>query len=528
MFKITCVITKLTNYRNISTTFLATAGNVRVRFAPSPTGHLHLGGLRTALINYLFAKSRHGKFILRIEDTDQTRLVPGAKEQLIKDLEWAGIIPDEGPKYGGSLGPYIQSQRKKIYNDEVQELLQNNSAYHCFCTPKRLNLLKREALRNQQVPKYDNACRKLSKDEVKRKLDKKEPYCIRFKLTPDASPFEDIIYGNIALDIAQQEGDPVIIKTDGMPTYHFANVVDDHLMGITHVLRGVEWQISTPKHILLYKAFGWEPPKFGHLPLLLNSDGSKLSKRQGDITVDAYRKSGIFPQALVNFITLSGGGFDKLQSLKPKSYSLDELRDHFNLRRVNSNSCRLPEDRLPEFNRLEIQRLLNNQVDRVNLISQLRNLVIEKYGESELLHLDEEHLSSVLIWSQDRVSKLQELLSENLEFLWKLPPKPKKPPSGDLKDFLIELKNSLITTYTFEKEQIKTTLHMVSMNNKEDFKNLMAELRKVLSGSKVGPPVSEMITILGKESTLKRISNALHQNNEGLQNCYSEFRSKKL
>lgn len=237
-------------------------------------GHLHLGGLRTALINYLFAKSRHGKFILRIEDTDQTRLVPGAKEQLIKDLEWAGIIPDEGPKYGGSLGPYIQSQRKKIYksvlnnclntmnkissnsfyfSDEVQELLQNNSAYHCFCTPKRLNLLKREALRNQQVPKYDNACRKLSKDEVKRKLDKKEPYCIRFKLTPEASPFEDIIYGNIALDIAQQEGDPVIIKTDGMPTYHFANVVDDHLMGITHVLRGVEWQISTPKHILLYK-----------------------------------------------------------------------------------------------------------------------------------------------------------------------------------------------------------------------------------------------------------------------------------
>ncbi|KAF2889868.1 hypothetical protein ILUMI_16306 [Ignelater luminosus] len=328
---------KLLNYSYSVCLRLYHTREVRVRFAPSPTGFLHLGGLRTALYNFLFAKSHKGKFLLRIEDTDQTRIVEGAREQLQKDLNWAGIYIDEGPGLGGSFGPYIQSQRLKLYQEQVKKLLNNGSAYYCFCTNKRLDLLRLEALRARQIPKYDNRCRYLSTDEIKSKLDRNESHCIRFKLTPGMETFEDIIYGTITYDVVLNEGDPVILKSDGYPTYHFANVVDDHFMKISHVLRGVEWQISTTKHIMMYRAFNWEPPIYGHLPLLLNPDGSKLSKRQGDIQISSYRKSGILPQALVNFITHSGGGFEKDQEryLKPKSYTMDELAEQDHFEKVN-------------------------------------------------------------------------------------------------------------------------------------------------------------------------------------------------
>ncbi|PNF34521.1 hypothetical protein B7P43_G10725 [Cryptotermes secundus] len=225
---------------------------VRVRFAPSPTGHLHLGGLRTAFYNYLFAKSHGGKFILRIEDTDQSRIVPDAVDKFENDLEWVGIVPDESPSVGGPYGPYKQSERLSLYRNQVKSILEKGEGYYCFCTDRRLDLLRREALRARQVPRYDNRCRHLSEEEVKERLDRGDNYCIRFKLMSDEEAFEDLVYGRISYNVALNEGDPVIIKSDGYPTYHFANVVDDHFMKISHVLRGVEWQISTSKHILLY------------------------------------------------------------------------------------------------------------------------------------------------------------------------------------------------------------------------------------------------------------------------------------
>ncbi|CAH2267786.1 jg5729 [Pararge aegeria aegeria] len=225
----------------------------RVRFAPSPTGYLHLGGLRTALYNYLYTKSRRGVFILRIEDTDQARKVDGSVEGLINDLEWAGIECDEGPGRGGIYGPYVQSERLNVYQEHIKKLLDNGSAYRCFCTERRLNILRRDAVKHQRLPKYDNKCRSLSKEDIDAKMKAGIAYCVRFKLSSDCMSFEDMIFGGIAYDVSRVEGDPVLMKSDGYPTYHFANVVDDHLMQVTHVLRGVEWQISTTKHLLIYK-----------------------------------------------------------------------------------------------------------------------------------------------------------------------------------------------------------------------------------------------------------------------------------
>uniref|UniRef100_A0A0A9WEI0 Nondiscriminating glutamyl-tRNA synthetase EARS2, mitochondrial n=2 Tax=Lygus hesperus TaxID=30085 RepID=A0A0A9WEI0_LYGHE len=330
-----------------SSRFYSSRAGVRVRFAPSPTGLLHLGGLRTALYNFLFAQSKKGVFILRIEDTDQDRLVPGATQQLIEDLEWAGVHPHEGPTSGGDYGPYFQSERIHIYREEVEKLLKHNAAYYCFCSENRLELLRKDAVRNRKVPKYDNHCRHLSSAEVKAKLATGASKCIRFKLVP-SEPYTDLVYGRINHDVHEIEGDPIILKTDGWPTYHLANVVDDHMMDISHVIRGVEWMPSTSKHLMIYKAFGYEPPLFGHIPLLLNSDGTKLSKRQGDLSIKALREEGILPRALVNFVLQAGSGFD---SQVNNTSSMEDLISTFQIEKVSTNSCRLPFSKLPDFNR---------------------------------------------------------------------------------------------------------------------------------------------------------------------------------
>lgn len=240
----------------VSAVFLLCLSNILLpQF--SPPGYLHLGGLRTALYNYLFARANRGTFLLRIEDTDQSRLVPGAAEQLCTDLEWAGIRPDEGPPYGGRYGPYVQSERLDTYRSEVRQLLENGSAYYCFCTESRLELLRREAVRTRQIPRYDNRCRDLTPGQIAVKLAKQISVCIRFKLDPLEGEYNDMVFGQTKYNVSEQEGDFVIIKSDGYPTYHFAHVVDDHLMKISHVLRGVEWQISTTKHMQLYKLV-WE------------------------------------------------------------------------------------------------------------------------------------------------------------------------------------------------------------------------------------------------------------------------------
>ncbi|XP_013104002.2 probable glutamate--tRNA ligase, mitochondrial isoform X2 [Stomoxys calcitrans] len=481
---------------------------VRVRFAPSPTGHLHLGGLRTALYNYLYARHQNGKFLLRIEDTDQTRLVPGAMESLIEDLQWAGIEIDEGPgsKVKGSYGPYIQSQRTKLYLDHVETLLQNGSAYRCFCTERRLELLRKEALRTRQVPKYDNKCRHLSQKQIAELLGKSAPFCIRFKLNDYEEPLNDLIYGPVHHNVSQNEGDPVIMKSDQFPTYHFANVVDDHMMAITHVFRGVEWQISTTKHLLLYRAFGWEPPKFGHLPLLVNADGTKLSKRQGDIGIKSFREKGYFPTALLNYVVSAGGGFPHEQFTKLKVYSLGELSEKFTIENVNSHPSRLNPDLLDEFNRLQIIDLLNSEDSTEALVENVQHLVKTTYPTETNLDLNSTHILNILKWSSKRLTFIKDLTAPKLSFLWV------KPTSYKIEAITKEQMGTLIESLEkeeFEKDHLNSVLKNYCQQNNVKFPTLMKCLRSALSGLKEGPGVAEMMEILGKRVTLQRLSDAV-------------------
>ncbi|KAL3282888.1 hypothetical protein HHI36_006046 [Cryptolaemus montrouzieri] len=505
------------SFRKLSPSYLIVrfykTNSVRVRFAPSPTGYLHLGGLRTALYNYLYAKSKNGKFILRIEDTDQTRLVHGAAQQLKDDLMWAGIEIDEGPNIGGSVGPYIQSDRLQIYKEQIKTLLDNETAYPCFCTEKRLDLLRRQAVKNQEVPKYDNKCRHLSKEQISEKWKEGAQPCIRFKLSSDITCFEDLIYGKISYNVSQQEGDPVIMKADGYPTYHFANIVDDHFMEISHVLRGVEWQISTTKHLLLYRAFGWNPPKFGHLPLLLNSDGTKFSKRQNDIKISHYRDSGIFPLALLNFVLDAGGGFQKdlEQNVKPRFYTIDDLSSQFNLAQLKTHSGRLMPEKLLEFNQLELRRLLQNKSGESDLIKSVQNMLQRHFDNSTndaSLQMDEEHIRSVLHWCADRIKKLSDLVSHDLSFVWTMPKyyNLKKNELIFLDDLTVLLENQ----NEFSKNDLSKFLRSFAEQRNVKFNELMMALRSVLSGLKQGPGVAEMMEILGKDTTIHRLKMCLN------------------
>ncbi len=304
---------------------------IRVRFAPSPTGYLHIGGLRTALYDYLFARSTGGKFILRIEDTDRNRLVEDAAEKLISALQRMGIDIDEGPGIGGDYGPYVQSERLEIYRHEAQRLLDSGYAYHCFCSAERLNQMREQQQQRGEFVKYDRHCLSLSEDEVKEKLARGEQHVIRLKM-PDERvfAFTDLIRGDLEMD-ASQSDDQVIIKSDGFPTYHLAAVVDDHFMEISHVIRGEEWLSSTPKHIWLNECLGWHSPIWVHLPLILNQDRSKLSKRMNDVSVDSYLEKGYFKEAILNFIALLGWHSADDQEI----YSLEELCKYFSLERVN-------------------------------------------------------------------------------------------------------------------------------------------------------------------------------------------------
>ncbi|MBM3325111.1 MAG: glutamate--tRNA ligase [Calditrichaeota bacterium] len=304
--------------------------SVRVRFAPSPTGFLHVGGLRTALFNYLFARQRNGKFILRIEDTDQNRLVEGAVENLLEVFNWLRLSFDEGPHIGGEFGPYVQSERLEAYRRHAQRLLAAGRAYRCFCTPQVLETMRADQAERGSLPMYDRRCRRLDAETSLRRAEAGEGFVIRLAVpTMGTIHFDDLVRGQVSFQASALD-DQVLLKSDGFPTYHLANVVDDHLMQISHVIRGEEWLSSTPKHILLYQFFGWETPAFAHLPLLLNPDRTKLSKRSADVAVEDYRDNGILPDALLNFVALLGWHPKDEREI----FSLEELVKEFELERV--------------------------------------------------------------------------------------------------------------------------------------------------------------------------------------------------
>jgi glutamyl-tRNA synthetase len=477
--------------------------NIRVRFAPSPTGYLHVGGLRTALYNYLFAKRNNGKFILRIEDTDQSRYVEGAVENLINALKWAGLEFDEGPDKDGGFGPYFQSQRLDIYNKYAAKLVEKKNAYFCFCTPERLTSLRDEQKNQNLQAKYDKHCLSLSEAQIKENLNTGMPYVIRLKVPiGEKVVFNDIIRNRVEFDTATID-DQVLIKSDGFPTYHLANVIDDHLMEISHVIRGEEWLSSTPKHVLLYNFFGWELPLFAHLPLLLNPDKTKLSKRQGDVAVEDYRAKGYSPEALVNFVALLGwnAGDDK------EFYYMDELIEKFSLDRVNNSGAVFDIQKLNWLNTEHFRKLPKD-----SLLNQLKSDISN--SEFNDKKYSEEYLSLVIDSMIERVTSTNEILekspyffSDPISYEEESKTKNWKPETPGLLSELAK-RFSLLEEIT-DKHDFEKPLKDLAAEKGIGAGKLIHPLRLAVSGMSTGPGVYDILYIIGKENTISRIEKAV-------------------
>ncbi|NXM73364.1 SYEM protein, partial [Serilophus lunatus] len=479
---------------------------------PAITGFLHLGGLRTALYNYIFAKKHGGTFILRVEDTDQNRVVPGAAEGIEAMLDWAGIPPDESPGRGGPCGPYLQSLRLELYRGACAALLDSGAAYRCFCSAQRLELLRREALRSQQTPRYDNRCRHLGPADVAQKLSRGLGHVVRFRLERGAQPFQDLVYGWSRHEVAEVEGDPVILKGDGFPTYHLASVVDDHHMGVTHVLRGAEWLASTSKHLLLYRALGWEPPQFGHLPLLLNKDGGKLSKRQGDIFLERFARDGFLPEALLDSVTNCGSGFSE----KQMGRTLEELISQFEIGRITTHSALLDLEMLPEFNRIHLTRHIESEGLRQGLVRELQGLVRLTFGDQPVdpQVLEKEYVERVLLLRKGHISFLKSLVSNDYSYLWVRPSVSRQQLqtiSSEV-DEIGKLVLGLVTRQAagWTVEELNKDLRSLQKQTRETkYSSMMQLLRLALSGQQHGPSVAEMMVTLGAKEVSARIHRAL-------------------
>jgi glutamyl-tRNA synthetase len=476
----------------------------RVRFAPSPTGFLHVGGLRTALYNYLFAKNKKGKFILRVEDTDRNRFVEGAIENLIATLKWVGLEFDEGPGNEGNYGPYVQSQRLDLYKNLAGELIKNKKAYYCFCTQERLDQLRENQKKSGLQPKYDKHCLHLGKEEIEDNLNKNIPHVVRMNIQAGQTVIvNDIIRGNVEFNTGVID-DQVLIKSDGYPTYHLANVVDDHSMKITHVIRGEEWLSSTPKHILLYDSFGWEKPLFAHLPLLLNPDKTKLSKRQGDVAVEDYRQKGYLKEALLNFVALLGwnAGDDK------EFYSMEELIENFTLERVNKSGAVFDIEKL---NWLNAEHLRKMPVEKI--ITLLREEISTSVFKNE--SFTDEYLSKVISAMLERVSFVKEILVNGFYF-FEDPveydePTVKKRWKEDSAEHLKKLIVEFSKLNSPTKENFEEALRRTSDELKVGTGKLIHPVRLAVSGVGGGPGVFEILDIIGKEKTINRLETAIEK-----------------
>jgi glutamyl-tRNA synthetase len=478
----------------------------RVRFAPSPTGYLHVGGLRTALYNYLFAKGNNGKFILRIEDTDRARYVEGAVENLISTLGWAGLEYDEGPVKDGDYGPYLQSGRLEIYKKYADELIKNQKAYYCFCSTERINELRKKLEKEGLQPKYDKHCLSLSKEEIEKKLAAKEPYVVRLNVPPNENIIiDDIIRERVEFN-SETIDDQVLLKSDGFPTYHLANVVDDHLMKITHVIRGEEWLSSTPKHVLLYDFLGWEKPVFAHLPLLLNPDRSKLSKRQGDVAVEDYRSKGYLKEALINFVALLGwsAGDDK------EFYYLDELINAFSLERVNKAGAIFNIEKLKWLNAEHLRHKQNDEI----LLMLKGELSKSKYKDGKY---PDDYLLKVIEVMKERVEFVHEFIEKGFYF-FKAPENfdesvMQKRWKNETPEQLKKLADEFSKLDNPSKLDFEDTLRKTAEDLKIASSDLIHPVRLAVSGVGGGPGVFDILNIIGKEETLSRINKAIKQIN---------------
>ncbi|MEK7537631.1 MAG: glutamate--tRNA ligase [Patescibacteria group bacterium] len=478
--------------------------NIRVRFAPSPTGEPHLGSVRTALFNWLYARHAGGTFILRIEDTDQKRLVPGSSEKILEALDWYGLTPDEGPAQGGPYAPYVQSQRLDIYRKHADILLKNGSAYYCFCTPKRLAQLRTEQTASKRPPRYDKHCATLSPDEVAKRRKAGETCVIRLKL-PFSGTIEhvDLIRRKVSFRYDVLD-DSVIVKSDGWPTYHLANVVDDHLMKISHVIRAEEWLPSIPKHLWLYQAFGWPPPQFAHLPLLLGADRSKLSKRHGAASALSFRDDGYLAEAMVNFMALMGWhpkGEDELLTRQ-------QIIAQFNLEGVNPAGAVFDRTKLDWMNGEYIRAL-----DVKQLLHQVRPFWTIPTAEQA----DEAWLMKALALVRERMKTWRGVNDINTVFtsVWderrrNFDASMLVPKQGTMESTRHHLQQTVNWLNKYDGDWITSELKkaMLSAIASAGKKNneILWPLRVALSLQAASPDVFDLLALLGKRESLRRLA----------------------
>ena len=494
---------------------------VRVRFAPSPTGPLHIGGVRTALYNYLFAKRNGGTFILRIEDTDQARFVEGAEDYIIESLKWCGIKVDEGIYEGGNYGPYRQSDRKAIYRQYVDMLVASGDAYYAFDTPEELEILRKEAEKSGAAFIYNASVRDRLKNSVspdqanwKARLENGEPYVIRYRMPPDEDiHFDDLIRGHIVVNSSTLD-DKVLYKSDGMPTYHLANIVDDHLMLISHVIRGEEWLPSLPLHIMLYRSFSWDPPLFAHLPLLLKPDGKgKLSKRDGDKmgfpvfplfwpygdSAKGFREDGYYPEAFVNMLALLGWNPGTEQEI----FSMDQLVETFSIERVGKSGSRFDPEKAKWFNHNYLQSKTNSQ-----LAMEFREFLRAK-GH----HIDIVRLEVLIALVKERVSFVKDIWDQ-ADFFFNAPEsydgeaikkrwKPETTPQ------LVELRSVLETCEDFSPACTEALVKEWIEKKGYNTGAIMNAFRLVIVGELRGPHMFDIISWIGKDDTLRRIDRGI-------------------
>jgi len=481
---------------------------VRTRFAPSPTGFLHIGGLRTALFAFLFARHNRGKFILRIEDTDRTRYIEEALDDIIESLKWIGINWDEGPDIGGPFAPYKQSERKSIYNEYAHKLIKLGNAYKCFCSQERLEKLREEQKKNGIKIGYDRHCRNLSEKEIWEKENQGIPYVIRLKAPLNGeTTFDDRIRGEITVQ-NQMLDDLVLLKSDGYPTYHLANVVDDHLMKITHVIRGEEWISSTPKHILIYNAFNWDPPEFAHVPVILAPGGGKLSKRHGATTVKEFREKGYLSEALLNFIALLGWSYDD----KTDILDMKTLIENFTLERINKSSAVFSYEKLDWYNGIYIRKKTH---------SKLFELIKPFILKSQLLNEEEieknrDYILKIIPLIQERLK----YLSDVNEWMWfffdkhfKIKDTKYLIPKGLTKEETVTLfkkiKERISSLEEFTSIQIENTLRDLIKELELKPKQFFLPLRVAVTGTRVSPGIFETMEVLGKERVIERLNRAI-------------------
>lgn len=478
---------------------------VRVRFAPSPTGPAHVGSLRTALFNWLFARTQGGKFILRIEDTDRNRYVPGSEEEMRDCLRWLGLEWDEGPEVEGPYAPYYQSQRASLYQEFAHRLVEEGKAYKCFCSVERLSQMRREQEARKQPTIYDRHCRRLSPAEVKVREAEGLPYVIRFAMPLEGvTRYKDLIHGEIEFRNILVD-DFIMLKSDGFPTYHLANVVDDHLMEVTHVLRADEWISSMPKHLQLYHAFGWEPPLFAHLPLLLGPDGSKLSKRHGTVQFTEFIQQGYLPEAMFNFLALCGWspGDDR------EILSREEILQLFSLERVSKNPSIFHHDKLRWMNGYYLRRLSKEALVEKCLPYLQEAGLVPSVMEEEVRR----YVEQVVPLEHEKMKVLSEVVPLTDFFFLENPPVDEEavqkwyglPHIAQMLEILIQ---RLSEVEPFTAEEVERVTREVIAWLGVPAGHVIHPVRVAVSGRTTGPGLFEMMAVLGKARVLARLERA--------------------